>query len=226
MALEIYSDDDLQECAFARVLLTGDAKAGKTTLVGTTAPGPILFLNCDGMGAPIAAKRHGGKFMVVDIGGIEQLQEAVQLACTMAAKGEVRTVVLDTITLLVNVVLLTQLRHRYRNEKDVGFIVYRETGLAVIAALQKLINMPAHLFVLAHYDTKDGLITLEGKLKKDVPGLVHDRIHLTFDPKKDPTRQLLIGPTASGLSGGRNSDESKTIAADIKLLLGELGISP
>lgn len=219
MALDVYTSDELATCAHARVLLTGDPKAGKTTSVLTTAPGPILVLNCDKPGAPMAAKRHGGRFSVVDVETSGIWREAVRYAIAEARAGRIQTIVVDTITMLINNCLALEMKRKFQ-----GYDIWREVHANAMQPLNDLLGAPAHVFLLAHYETKDGQITVQGGMKTDVPALVHDRVHLVFNPKSEPARHFLIGPAASGLSGGRNSDESKQIPADVRCLLGELGI--
>jgi len=221
MALDLYSSDELAESAHARVLLTGDPKAGKTTAVLTTAPTPMLVLNCDKPGAPMAAKRHGGKFDVLDVETSGIWREAVRFAITKANEGAYRTIVVDTITMLINNCLALEMKRKFT-----GYDIWREVHAAAMQSLNDLLGAPAHIFLLAHYEVKDGQITVQGGMKTDIPALVHDRVHLTYKPKQEPPRQFLVGPDAAGLSGGRHSDESKSIAADVGALLKELGITP
>lgn len=217
-----YTDTELQESAYARVLLTGDRKVGKTTSVLTTAPGPIAVLNADGQGAPMAAKRHGAKdLLILDVDSCELWLKGCRAAKDLAAAGKVKTIVIDTVTLLVNNVISVEMGRKFS-----GFDIWRETLQCFLAGFGTLRQAQAHLFVLGHYDLQDGQLTLDGKLKKDVPALIHDIVHLDFNPKRDPDRAFHIGPSASGLSGGRNCDENKIIPANVGELLKELGITP
>lgn len=221
MTLDVYSSDELGECAHARVLVTGDPKAGKTTAILTTAPQPILVLNCDKPGAPMAARRFGGKFSVVDVETSGIWREAVRYAITEAKAERVRTIVVDTITMLINNCLALEMKRKFQ-----GYDIWREVHAAAMQSLNDLLGAPAHIFMLAHYAVSDGQITVQGGMKTDIPAVVHDRVHLEFNPKSEPARFFHVGPSASGLSGGRNSDESKRIPADVKELLKELGIQP
>lgn len=216
---DFYTEDDLAESAYSRILLTGDPKTGKTTSVLSTAPGPIAVLNCDGPGAPMAAKRHGAKNLKIkDVTCVADWISGVKAAVKLAQAGEVSTIVVDTLTMLVNNVIA----YEFGNKLS-GFDIWRETKQKSIGGLMALLNAPAHVFLLAHYDIKDGQIMLEGSMKGGVPAMVHDRVHLTFDPKKTPDRVFHVGPSASGLSGGRHSDENIQIEANASLLLETLG---
>ena len=232
MALEFYSEADLEGGAFARVLLTGDRKAGKTTAVLTTAPGPIAVLNADGPGAPMAARRFGAKGLkILDVTGPELWIKGCEAAANLAKAGEIKTIVADTITLLVNKVIAGEMGRRFKD-----YHIWSNTYQCFMNGLEILERAQAHVFLIAHYDMDNGLITLDGKLKKDIPAMAHDIVHLDYKPgrtTRDPEtgtitkleRAFMIGPSASGLSGGRHSDENKIIPADVRLLLAELGIS-
>lgn len=214
MAVEIYSESDIAEAGHARVMILGPPKrSGKTVLVGTTAPRPLLFLNCDGKSAQTPAKRYGGVFDVIDIDSVESLEEACAVAVDEATKGNYRSIALDTLTILVNVILAPHYRHKFRHEKDVGFSTYRETKLTAVRALKRLINASAHLFVTVH--GRGGEINVEGSLREDVPGLVTDIVELSYDAARDPKRLLKVN--------SRYCDDDMTCEADLTVLLRELG---
>lgn len=232
MALQLdwQTEDDIKNCSFARVLVTGDRKAGKTTRVLTTAPGPIAVLNADGDGATQPAVRHGAKFRSLNVTTPDLWTAGVKAACDMAAKDEIRTIVVDTITLLVNVNLALHYGRIYD-----GYDIWSATYKNFMDGMMMLKNANAHVFYLAHYDMDSGLLTLDGKLKKDVPALVNDIVHLDFKPGRKMKvgddvvaldRAFQIGPSANGLSGGRSSEENKLIPADVGILFEELGIVP
>ncbi len=220
--LDIYDETELDETGKARILLTGEPKAGKTVAVLSTAPGPVLVLNCDGPGAPMAARRHGAKNLkIVDVSSAEIWRRAVTAAITLANQGEVETIVVDTITVLVNQVLALEMTRKFQ-----GYEIWRNVLDAGIGGLHRLLHAPAHVVVISHFAIDDGQLQLSGSLKTDVPALLHDRVHLDFVAKRDPERAFHIGPSASGLSGGRHSDENKIIPADMGILLTELGYKP
>lgn len=216
-----YDETELKQCTYARVLLTAEPKVGKTTTVLTTAPGPIAVLNCDRPGAPQAAIRHGAKGLkILDVDTVALWEKGYRAAYKLAEEGLVKSIVIDTLTLLVNNTLSLEHGRKFANSFDAR----RETINCMLAGLNCLFVAPAHVFVLAHYDQSDGLISLEGRLKKDIPGLIHDRVHMDYNAKRDPQRCYHIGPSVNGLSGGRSSDENKVIPADVKILLKELRI--
>ncbi len=167
----------------------------------------------------MAATRHSAKdLLVADITSVAAWERATAGAVKLANEGKVKTIVVDTITLLVNDVLSREFARRLS-----GFDIWRETLNSFLQGFDKLKAAPAHLILPAHYDLNDGQVSLDGKLKGMVPGLVHDIVHLDFNPKRDPSRAFHVGPSASGLSGSRNCDENKIIPADVRELLAVLG---
>jgi hypothetical protein len=214
-----YDENELQASAFGRVIVTGPRKMGKTTALLTTAPGPIAVLNCDGEGAPIAAKRFGAKDLkIVDVTSPDLWRKAVDGAIKLADKGEVRSIVVDTFTLLVNNVLT--LAHNKRYE---GFEIWRNVLDDGIRGLTKLSYAQAHVFIVCHHNLEDGQLLLNGALKEQVPSMMHDIVQFEFRAAKEPRRVFHIGPDAAGMTGSRLCDENKTIPANAEQLLCELG---
>lgn len=215
-----YNEEALQQSAYARIMLSGQPKCGKTTTILTTAPGPIDILNCDGPGAQIAAKRFGAKNLsILDVTTPELWEKGVRAVIRRASEGKCNTVVVDTFTLLVNNVLAMEMGKRYEK-----WDIWRETLQSAMGGLNALIqDLQAHLFLVVHYDMNDGLVNIKGQTKKDLPGMVHDRVHMEYRHGKDPARVYHVGSSADGMSGGRFSGENKMIPADATLLLKELG---
>lgn len=218
--VEFYNEDELQQSAFARVILTGDRGVGKTVAVLRSSPLPICVINCDGPGAPMAAKRHGAKgLMIADITCAQEWKEACKSAVKMAAEGKVKTIVVDTVTLLINNIIGVEMGKKFD-----GFDIWRETLQNFLDGYNLLWKAQAHVFIIAHYDMADGQLTLDGKLKKDLPALAHDIVHLDYKPGRDPQRAFHLGPSAMGMTKSREIDENKVIPADVKVLLAELGL--
>lgn len=221
--LGVYSSDELAASGFARVLITGDAKAGKSTATLLTAPRPILVLNCDMRDAQIAAQRLGAKFDAVDVVDIETWIDASKYACAAARAGKYRTVVVDTLTMLINKTLLLELREQAADNSYEAWRMLQTIGLS---QLDKLGQIDAHLFLIAHYDLDDGNIQVSGSLKSIIPALINDMAHLEHRPGKNPDRVFKIGSQKGYKGGGRNVKKPAVIEADIELLLEELGLQP
>lgn len=220
-----YDGSELAQSAYARVLLTGDRKVGKSVQIIGTAPRPVAVLNGDGPGAPQAVKRYfdfaDGELKILDVTSVDLWKKGCVAAKKMAEDGQIKTIVVDTITLLVNSILAREFGRKFT-----GFEIWRNTCDTFMAGLEHLKLAPAHVFLISHFGIEDGQITLDGKLKKDVPALVNDIVHLDFKPGREYPRMFNIGPSASGLSGGRSSDENKQIPADVSELLKEFQLEP
>jgi hypothetical protein len=224
MSDEFYSGDELEKSAYARVLLTGRRKIGKTVSLLLTAPGPIAMINCDGPGAPQAALRfmtpeQKASLKVCDVTTASGWRKACAGAYAMAERGEVRTIIGDTITLLINKTLAQEMAQKFQ-----GYEIWRNVQSEFYAGFNRLWTAQAHVFIVAHNDMDNGQLTLSGALKEDFPGLMNDIVNISYMPKREHPRMFEIGPSASGLSGGRTSDENKQIPADVRILLAELGL--
>lgn len=217
-----YSESELEASAYARVLVTGIRKSGKTTALATTAPGPVCILNCDGFGAPIAARRFGAKDLkIADIDSSQKWKLGVDGAVRLANEGAIKTIVVDTFTLLVNNTLTLEFNKRFD-----GFEIWRNVLDTGLRGIYRLMQAPAHLFVVCHFDMENGQLALNGALKEQLPAMIHDIVNFEFNPKNDPSRVFHMGPSASGITGGRFADTNKSIEADATLLLRELGYEP
>jgi hypothetical protein len=234
--LEFLSESELQECAYARLLLTSlQKKVGKTVSVLTTAPGPIVVLNCDGPDAAQAAVRFGAKGLkVLHVNSPEVWEKGCKAARDMANadQPQCRTIVVDTVTLLINVVIANAMAHRCNDSFD----IWKRTYASFMDGLTFLNEANAHVILIAHGNVEDGQLPLDGKLKSVLPGLVNDIVSLDYKPGRTVKnadgetmkleRAYMVGPTATGLSGGRHSDENKLIEANVMTLLKELRITP
>jgi hypothetical protein len=217
--------DEAIENAFARVLLLGPAKAGKTTCVAGTAPKPLV-LNCDGQSATKGARNiYDNPFDVVDVSSRKSLEHACSAAEKMVGAGLTRTIILDTATLLADSLL---------DEISVtltGWDVWTELNSCVIRAVKRLMRLDAHLFVVAHMspdkDPAEGIMpAIGGKLKTRLPALLDDWILLDVDPERVPARQFLLGPQKHWTRSGRNIRRNCAIEATVPKLFDELGITP
>jgi hypothetical protein len=223
----VMTQDEAKENAFARILLLGPAKAGKTTAIAGTAPKPLV-LNCDGLSATKGAKRvhAASRFDVIDVNSRASLIHGVKAAEAMVAAGHTRTVILDTATLLVDNILDEVTKAGFE-----GWDRWDELEKAVMGSVKRLAALEAHLFVISHMDpTKDpaqGILpTIGGKLKTRLPAMLDDWILLDVDPERDPERVFLLGPQKTWTHSGRNIRRKCMVEADVEALFEELGITP
>lgn len=225
-SLGIQTQDEVVENAFARVLLLGPAKAGKTTTIVGTAPQPLV-INCDGIGATKGAKHvyADSTFDVVDAHTRAQLKQAVTTAEKMVAAGITKTVVLDTVSLLADS-LLDEIKLSLS-----GWDVWDELDSCIMGALKRLCKLPAHLFVISHMnpakDPTEGIMpAIGGKLKTRLPGLLDDWILLDVENDRKPfERAFLLGPQKTWTHSGRNVRKKNIVEATVPALLAELGIA-
>ena len=224
-ALGIADQLSTGENDFARVLVLGPPKVGKTTCIVGTAPRPLV-INCDGRSATKGARLQGAEFHVVDAVNRATWVKAVKTACTAVREGLVRTVVVDTITLLADNIV---------DDASVtlsGFDMWNDVKAKLVGGLKQLMQLDAHVFVIGHmtagHDTEPGIMPMiGGQAKTLIPALIDDWVLLDFlEGRKPHERQFLLGPQGKWTSGGRNIKRSCQVEATVPALLAELGIEP
>lgn len=222
-ALGVYDQDETAASAFARVLVLGPAKAGKTTCLASTAPLPLV-INCDGLGATMGAVNQGGKFLTIDAINRATWKKACLTAGKLVASGQVRTVIVDTLSLLCESLL-----------DDIGltlegFDKWNELSSQLVRGIKGLMALDAHLFVTSHMvpdrDTAAGYLpAVPGNSKIRIPAIINDWVLLDVEPGRTPhERQWLLGPQKGWNHSGRNIKRSCAVAATVPALLHELGI--
>jgi hypothetical protein len=158
----VLTQDEAKDNAFARILLLGPAKAGKTTCIAGTAPKPLV-INCDGLSATKGARlvHKQSRFLVAEAQSRAGLINAVKAAEALVAAGDVRTVILDTATLLVDNILDEVTKAGFE-----GWDRWEELEKAVMGSVKKLASLEAHLFVISR---RASCPQLEGSSKPGYP---------------------------------------------------------
>lgn len=225
--LDVYNEADVHSDAWGRVLILGDAKAGKTTCVALTAPRPILFINCDGDKSALTGAAHlGARFRAVDVIDERTWSRAIDFALDEAKHERVATIVVDTLTLLADS-LVDSLRQHMS-----GHDLWRKFLETMTGGIRDLKTARAHLVVIAHAAASGnelvGLLpAVPGKSASRIPAMLADWVWLDLDMKTKPLmRSFLVGPQKSWSHGCRNARRTATIDADVSLLFEELGIQP
>lgn len=231
-AAGFYDQDAVADSAFARILLLGAPGTGKTTSILTTAPGPIAHINCDGDSATKEAARQGAKYFTLDV-GLTGTRKAWQKARTAVEKavaaGEVKTVVLDSISMLAD-----NLYDEISLTAE-GFDLWNELN-SELSKLKRLFALEAHVFVIGHITTPykkddpeaEGIMPLiGGKSKVLIPSYAQDRVLFDWVSGRNPERMFLLGPQGNWSYGCRRANRKMAIAADVtKALFPALGITP
>lgn len=229
-SLQLY-DESATEESWARILLLGAAKTGKTTSVLTTAPKPIFVINCDdaekNASALTYAKLQGAEFAAVNVRNIVQWNDAVDYAVALSKAEKAQTVVLDTITLLGRS-LLEDLK---QEDWDDPRRMWAEFGDELQFGFRRLCEVDAHLFIVAHpLPHDDGMLgilpAIPGKSAAYIPAEIADWIWFDYDPKMKPQRAYLVGPQKSWGHGARNAKRSIRLPANATKLIEELGMVP
>ncbi len=224
MALEIYNQATAQQQSKARVLLLGPPKTGKTTCLALGAPKPLI-LNCDGKNATKGAANQGATFSAIDVSSAATWIAACKLACEEVVKGNFKSIIVDTASLL-NYTLISEAKRR--GEK--GWDIYTKATEAAMVGFDMLREADAHLFVNSHMkvelDTVSGILPdVKGELKARIPQVIDDWVLLYVDAATG-SRKFLLGPQKSWPHSGRNVKRTCEIDADVGLLFKELGLNP
>jgi AAA domain-containing protein len=224
-----YSGEDVAASAYARVLMLGPSKRGKTTSILTTAPKPVI-LNADGdesathYAATICKRNNIPMFNGFDVRDRASWRAGIDFATKLVDAGVAQTVLVDTATLLAfNVWAEVSLKLE-------GFEIWNEVERKILGGLQKLFELPAHVFVTAHMDpggkdSSEGIMPLiGGRLKRLIPAVAHDVVLFDYVQGRNPERMFLVGPQGEWNYSGRNVRRSTAVPATVPALFEELGI--
>lgn len=226
-----YDQDVAIDDAFAKVLLLGNSGVGKTTSILTTAPGPIGLINCDGRDATAEAGRQKARYQVLDVptkGTRAAWKKAFEVACRAATNGEIRTLVLDSFTLL---------QDNLFDEIDLtetGFDRFSALNQELLPRIKKLRDLPCHVFVVGHLSAPykkddpqaEGIMPMGiGKPKSMVPTLFPNKVLFDYQDGRTPERMFLLGPQGNWTYGCRRATKKQAIPADVRVLLDNMGIA-
>lgn len=215
---------DVADNEFARVLVMGAAKSGKTTSLVATADRPLV-LNADGRSATKGARRLAPTLDLVESDPIRterQWLAAVRSAKALVAAGR-RTIFVDTLTNLAEN-LVEDISGKLQ-----GYDLWAAFNDAIMGGIRSLADLDAHLVLIAHIDpTVDeiqGVMPLiPGKAKIKIPALVDDYVMFDFLPERKPhPRMMHLGWQTKW---GRNVTRSCSVEPTMPALLQELGIRP
>lgn len=192
---------DLGAQFWARLLVLGAPKSGKTTTCITTAPGPVYVINSDDEYSLRPASAHGGSFAYDNAYGNERGLQAIDLALKEAHRGvhakQYTTIVWDTITRYsARAEAMFEDASRSASGQADGRKFWPAHRKHILQCVDRLLALPAHVIILAHYQDKyrdqegnappvrEGIVpALGGKLSADVPGLLSDVVYMDRDPQ-------------------------------------------
>jgi hypothetical protein len=166
---------------------------------------------------------QGAKFYQLDVGSRRTWDAASKKAVALAKAGQIKTIVVDTATLLADEIVAELKILQFQ-----GFDLWGELGDSLKTGFRRLFDAEAHLIVIAHMDPRDdevaGIMPLiPSSIKVWLPSKVADWV--LFDASEGK-RQFLLGPQKSWSHSGRNIKRSVSIDADVGVMLEELGITP
>lgn len=228
-SLGAYTAEEAHEDAFARVLILGPYGGGKTTAVITTAPAPVLVLNADGDSSLNYAATQTKDFVALDIATEAAWNRSTKLAEKAAKDGQVKSIVLDTVSLLSSSLVDELSTQTWEN----SFKMWGHLGDILRGGIRRLLRSPAHVFIICHMDPTSEVDTagilpmIAGSVKGWLPATVQDRVLFEIKPGRTPhERVFLVGAQEKWGHGCRNAKRSCVIPADVGELLKELRINP
>lgn len=223
-----HTSDDVQSSSYARILVLGGMKIGKTTALLTTSPRPGI-INCDADDATKFAAKTGAKFLQWNAYTKSQWAKGVHAASMAVGDGVINTVIVDSMTLLGNNIV-DELGVLHGEDKR-G--LYGDLIKVLMAGVKKLCKLQAHIFFVAHlspdHDEVAGIVPLiGGQTKVLLPAFVSDWVLFRCDPEaSDPAlvRQFVLGAQGKWSASGRNIKRPNVIPATVPELFAELGIT-
>jgi hypothetical protein len=221
----VMTSKQIEDEAYARILLVGAAKIGKTTCLLQTAPRPLI-INADGKGATQYAAKSGADYLEIPARNVAEWDKARAVARQLVAAGEIDTIIVDSYSLLSEKLIEDLLETTA--DKRQAFGKLREL---LVGGYNKLAMLEAHLFVVAHlqpaWEGIAGVLPLvQGSAKDVLPAMVADWVLFDYEPKRDPQRGFVVGPQGEWTASGRHIKRSCIVPPDAKALLAELGFKP
>ena len=224
-ALGFITAAEVADSAWARCLILGPGKTGKTTAIATTCGGPLAILNADGDSATKYARKCGADFHQFDVANRITLQRGVSAAIKAAKAGHVRFILLDSLSLLADR-LLDELTITISDSRQ----RYGELGSVLQGVLKTLFDAPAHVLINCHMSPAsedEGILPLiAGATKHKAINLANDVVIFDYIAGRQPhERMFLCGPQKSWNYSGRNMRRSNAVEATVPALFEELGIA-
>jgi phage nucleotide-binding protein len=219
--MKIVNAKELKPVAL-NVLIYGDSGVGKTSLMAT-APAPVLLLDMEGGTLPLAGKDVD----IVHVTSPKDIEEAYKV---LKENGKYKTVVLDSITEMLRIVL----EHVVKSNPTVSRAYGDQPSLSDYGRLNELMrrnlrafrDLPIHTFFTAlaqdMKDETDGTITrmpnLSGKLPYEVAGYMDIVGYMVAQEDKENgeiKRAVLVQPRGKIMAKDRTGKLGSAVTADV-----------
>lgn len=228
-ALGVYDQDEAQENAFARILVMGPPKTGKTTAILTSASAAGLkpfVINCDGDSCLKFPKKQGAKFLAKDCTSPQEWKACQGTAEKLVEAGECRLVLLDTATTLADN-LLRRLRPQYDDDTRA---MYGELLRLIVDGCHRIMRIQAHVILVAHipsdFDATVGILpAIAGSSKEKIAGVVDDWAFFEVDTEANPPRREFVMGIHKRWGRNLKGKNNVRVKAEVPALFAELGIS-
>lgn len=223
-----YTIADARENAFLKALILGPPKSGKSTQIVGTAPRPLIA-SCDGRSGLISPatiypdQQWCAAFDVLTIKGWNDFQST---AAKAVRAGDCGSIVIDTLTFLA-----FNIRDQLKDRKVQGFDLWNEYDDEFRRGLERILELPTHVFLTAHLDAEHeggaGSMPLipGNQARKYIAGRVNQWVMLEYDPSRKPNRQFILTPQKEWRGGCRGVVKSATCDATVQALADAVGIT-
>ena len=234
----VWSNAPVRRQRFLKTLCLADPKAGKTVTCVGTAPGKSFVINGDQSDSLDSVTEFYAKARFAWSGNLVRTRDDFETEYTTArrlvSKGTVQTVIFDTVTGFSRHLLAD-----CKEENDHGMKYYPAYESYLIDACERLLELPAHVIVNAHYvdvtaeesaemgdRVGPGIVPmLETKKARKYLGAIFS--HVVF-MKQDKIGRRWMYLSMNGVWGpgcrGQKANGDRRVRANVKRLMRELGI--
>lgn len=224
---------EIESCSFARWLILGDAKVGKTCTVLKSCIGRAYVICSDDKYSLHPATEFTTNFDYDYAFGDNprDIEKCIHEAAKGVKEGRYQTIVWDTITkYCYRATQFFEEATENANGGADGRRFWRDVRKHVMNALGRLDMLPAHLIVNSHFAEQGKAVIegqmrkqgqgiapgIEGKLRFDIPAWAQDVIFLSKLPNGQ--REFVLSEAGVYGPGSRNLPGVETMPADVGLL--------
>lgn len=221
MAIQVKSTKASVENTFVNFLVYGQAGSGKTTLAATM-PHPIVLSAEGGL-----LSLSGLDIDYIEIKTINDLREAFTFCKSSKEADKYRSVVIDSISEVAEVILVSELK---RN-KD-GRAAYGEMGSMMHALIREFRDLPKHVYMSAKLDKAQDEVgrmmyspSMPGKaLTQTLPYFFDELLALRVEREQDGSlsRFLVTEGDGSWLAKDRSGVLSRHEDADLGIITNKI----